>query len=270
MIDTNFRAHDSLDFASSPVYAFFNGELVVRGNRAGPLVFDAIDGHQSSGPVYVGEHRGIPCYAVDLQSVPAGFETVRLWDLLNTESFFFDMAGRALQLLTWNKAHQFCGVCSAKTNRSGSDWSRNCPACGESFYPRLSPCVIMSIRKGNEILLAQRPGSKHRLYTVLAGFVEPGESAEQAVMREVAEEVGIEVGNIRYFSSQPWPFPGQLMLGFMADYVSGELQPDLTEVENTAWFDYQNLPDYPGPNTISGRLIRQTLVEITAESALET
>lgn len=265
MIDTNFRSHDSLDSSSSPLYAFFKGELVIVPNQSSPLVYNQIEGHQSFNPLYVCEYKGEVFYTVELASVPEGLETVRLWDLLNVESFLFDVAGRALQLVTWHKAHQFCGVCGAKTRQSNSDWSCICSSCNQSFYPRLAPCVIMCIRKGNSILLAQRPGSKHNLYTVLAGFVEPGETAEQCVMREVAEEVGIEINNVRYFASQPWPFPGQLMLGFIADYASGELTPDLTEVQNPGWFDYQNLPELPGTNTISGCLIEQTVAEIAAE-----
>lgn len=270
MIDTSFRAHDSLDSALSPLYAFFNGELVVRPDQPGPLSFDDIEDFQSYEPLYVGAHKNQAYYAVELVSVPADFETVHLWELLNVESFLFDIAGRALQLVTWHKTHQFCGSCGAKTIQSVTDWSCACLVCEQSFYPRLSPCVIMSIRKGNKILLAQRPGSKHQMYSVLAGFIEPGETAEQTVVREVTEEVGIEIKNVRYFASQPWPFPGQLMLGFMADYASGELTPDLTEIQDPRWFDYQDLPEYPSTNTISGRLITQTIAEIAAEVAAGT
>jgi len=270
MIDTSFRAHSSLDSTSSAIYAFFNDELVIKTDKAEPLIFGDIEGHQSSEPFYVGEYSGRNYFCVELISIPSGFEVIRLWELLGDDQFPFDLAGRALQLLTWNKAHQFCGTCSARTTLSISDWSRKCSACGQDFYPRLSPCVIMSIRKDNKILLAQRPGSKHDFYTVLAGFIEPGETAEQTVVREVAEEVGIEIKNVRYFSSQPWPFPGQLMLGFMADYASGELNPDLTEVQNPTWFDYQDLPKHPGVNTISGRLIEQTVTEIVADLTVGT
>lgn len=269
MIDTRFRAHDSLNKASSLVYAFFDDKLVTHDKSSEPLVLDDLRHFNCAEPLYVCQYKGQEYFTVELLEVPTGFDVVRLWDFLDDEAFLFDVAGRAMQLLSWNKTHQFCGVCSGKTVASTSDWSRNCSSCGQRFYPRLSPCVIMSIRKDNKILLAQRPGSKHSLYTVLAGFIEPGESAEQAVMREVLEEVGIEIKNIRYFSSQPWPFPGQLMLGYIADYSSGELNPDLTEVENTGWFDYQDLPVHPSPNTISGRLIRQTVEDIEADVAAD-
>ena len=270
MIDTSFRTHNSLNASASPVYVFFNNELVIRDTNAEPLLFEDVKSHCSSEALYVAEYQGQAYYTVELDSLPSGFATMRLWDLLNTESFLFDVAGRAMQLLAWKRTHKFCGVCGTKTEKSGSDWSLRCPGCGQTCYPRLSPCVIMAIRKGDQILLAQRPGSTHKMYTVLAGFVEPGESAEHCVMREAQEEVGIKVKNIRYFGSQPWPFPGQLMLGYIADYDSGEIDPDLDEVQNPTWFDYRNLPEYPGINTISGRLIEQTLAEIVADAELET
>ena len=269
MIDTSFRAHNSLNASASPVYVFFNNELLIKGANAGPLLFEQVEGHCSAEPLYVGEYQGQAYYTVELDSVPSGFETIRLWDLLNTESFLFNVAGRAMQLLAWEKTHQFCGFCATKTEKSDADWSRKCPNCGQTYYPRLSPCVIMAIRRGDQILLAQRPGSTHKMYTVLAGFVEPGESAEHCVMREVKEEVGIKVKNIRYFGSQPWPFPGQLMLGFIADYDSGKIDPDLDEVQNASWFDYRNLPEHPSLNTISGRLIEQAVAEIAAEVTVE-
>lgn len=262
--EISFRPHDSIE-ASSPVYAFFEGKLVTKPASPGTLTFSELEMELPAEPLYVGHHQGSGHYALELSEAPHGFSLVHLWDFLDAPRPFFEMAGRAMQLISWDRSHRYCGSCGSPTQRSPTEWSRRCPACGQSAYPRISPCVIMAVKKGESILLAQRPASRHQLYTVLAGFVEAGESAEQAVRREVREEVGIELNNIRYFGSQPWPFPGQLMIGFIAEYESGDLNPDLKEVINTGWFHYGDLPDHPGENTISGRLIRQAVAEITVD-----
>ena len=266
-LDTKFCAHNSFDVDSSRLYVFFDGKLATKKGKNTWGLAD-LDGVTQEDLLFVGRLNTRTYFVVELSAPQGEFEFTPLQNMTNVSAAEFDMAGRALQLLIWDKTHRYCGNCGANTERSDKDWYRHCPACGHSTYPRLSPCVIMAIRKGRDILLAQRTASRHQLYTVLAGFVEPGESAEQAVCREVFEEAGIEIANVRYMASQPWPFPGQLMLGFIADYQSGELRPDRRELQNTAWFDYQNLPDHPSTNTISGRLIRQLVAEISAEQEI--
>ncbi|RYY75631.1 MAG: NAD(+) diphosphatase [Gammaproteobacteria bacterium] len=167
----------------------------------------------------------------------------------------FQTAGRALQILRWNTDHQFCGRCGKPTVQHFHDLAKSCIACGIDFYPRLSPCIITLVTRGDECLLAWHKRSKVEKYSCLAGFIEIGESPEQTLMREVMEEVGLAVKNIRYIESQPWPFPGQLMLGYFADYEGGDIQVDQNEILVAKWFRYDQLPSVPSATTISGRLI---------------
>ncbi|MFL0799366.1 MAG: NAD(+) diphosphatase [Agarilytica sp.] len=168
----------------------------------------------------------------------------------------FQLAGRALQITRWYRDHQYCGACGSKTRDSRSDRARVCTHCEQRFYPRISPCVIGLVTKGDQCLLARGTRTPEGLFTALAGFVEPGETAEQAFAREVKEEVGVSIENIRYQYSQPWPFPGQLMLGFYADYADGNMVLDEREIIEAGWFSRENLPLTPPLGTIAGRLIQ--------------
>jgi len=167
----------------------------------------------------------------------------------------FQMAGRALQILRWHYDHQYCGRCGAKTQKHQRDLARHCVTCSLDFYPRLSPCIITLVTRGDFCLLAWHNRSKTRRYSCLAGFIEPGETPEETLVREVLEETAIAVKNVRYHSSQVWPFPGQLMLGYFAEYDSGEIQVDPQEIIEAAWFRFDQLPEVPPGATISGRLI---------------
>ena len=167
------------------------------------------------------------------------------------------MAGRASQILAWADTHKFCGRCGTPTEARRSERAKQCPQCQLMAFPRLTPAVIMLVeREDGRALLAwgrQFPG---RFYSALAGFVEPGESLEQAVVREVGEETGVEIDNIRYFGSQPWPFPNSLMIGFNANYVSGELQLQESEIVDADWFSPNDLPPVPqGRMSIAAWLI---------------
>jgi NAD+ diphosphatase len=167
----------------------------------------------------------------------------------------FQLAGRALQMLRWHLDHQYCGRCGKPTVQHLSDIAKTCVKCSLDFYPRLSPCIITLVAKGDYCLLARHAKSKTETYSCLAGFIEIGESPEQTVAREVMEEVSVGVSNIRYVTSQPWPFPGQLMLGYFADYASGDIMPDQNEILDADWYHYTALPKVPPSATISGRLI---------------
>jgi NAD+ diphosphatase len=167
----------------------------------------------------------------------------------------FQLAGRALQILRWHFDHQYCGRCGKPTVQHGRDFAKTCRDCSLDFYPRLSPCIITLVTRGDECLLAQHKRSAKVMNTCLAGFIEVGETPEQTLVREVKEEVNLNVGNIRYFTSQPWPFPGQLMLGYFADYVSGDIVLDETEIVAAQWYVYDKLPNTPSLATLSGRLI---------------
>lgn len=208
---------------------------------------------------FLGYLNGQPCIAAELPvgtAPPKGlaFQHLRsLHTLLNED--LFAIAARAVQLITWDRTHQYCGHCATPMQQAEGERAKRCPKCNLRQYPRLSPAVIMLIHKGEDILLARAPRFRAGMYSVLAGFVEPGESLEETVAREVREEVGIEIKNIRYFGSQPWPFPNSLMVGFVAEYDEGAIVPDLTEIEAADWFHKSNLPPVPGRLSIARKLI---------------
>jgi NAD+ diphosphatase len=175
----------------------------------------------------------------------------------------FALAGRAFQIMDWDRSHQFCGRCAAPTELKTTERARVCPSCSQLHYPRIAPAVMALVRRGNEILLARSPHFAPGMYSALAGFVEPGETLEQCLAREVREEVGVEVKNVRYFASQPWPFPHSLMIAFNADWASGEIRIDPAEIEDAQWFSLDRLPAVlPGKISISRRLLDATLLEL--------
>ena len=165
------------------------------------------------------------------------------------------LLGRAKQIIEWHRTHRFCGQCGSETSLNQGDRSYQCGDCRLFFYPRLSPSIIVCVNKGNEILLAKNVNARGNFYSTLAGFVEPGESIETTVHREVFEEVGIRVKNLKYFSSQSWPFPNSLMLGFHAEYDSGDITIQEAELADAQWFPYDQLPNPPAMISISGWLI---------------
>jgi NAD+ diphosphatase len=223
------------------------GDRVYGVGAAGVVLLDEPVGDA----LYVGELEGRAYFAVRVEHERA----IPLREALAT--FPADeaaLAGRAVQLLDWQRDHRFCGRCGTETVAAEHDASRVCPSCGLSVYARISPAAIMLVTRGDELLLARRPSGA--FWSCLAGFVEPGESLEQTVVREVREEVAIEVGEPRYFGSQPWPFPGQLMVGFTVEWVSGELAVDGVEIGEARWFGPDDeLPPVPPPYSIARALI---------------
>ena len=166
-------------------------------------------------------------------------------------------AFRARALASWRAGSRYCGRCGSPMRDHGDLTARQCSRCGDLVFPRLSPCVIVTVEKEGKILLAKHAQRNQNLYACLAGFVEAGESVEEAVRREVREEVGVEIKNLRYRGSQSWPFPDQLMLAFTADWASGEIQPNHGEIADAAYFDPNHLPVCPRPGSISYRLIHR-------------
>jgi NAD+ diphosphatase len=170
------------------------------------------------------------------------------------------LAGRAYQIAEWARTHRFCGVCGTPAVRLPTEFCLRCPSCGFSAYPRISPAMMVLVRKGDSILLARHTTTATARYTALAGFVEPGESIEQTIHREVYEEVGLKVGNLQYFGSQSWPFPHSLMVAFTADYVSGEIRVQEDEIADARWFGPGDpMPDIAARISIAGSLIRANL-----------
>ena len=167
----------------------------------------------------------------------------------------FRMLAFADQVGTWQVNHRFCGRCGSATQQVPGERCMRCPTCGLDSYARISPSMIVLVTRGDEVLLARSPRFVAGVYSTLAGFVEPGESAEECVAREVREEVGIEVRNLQYLGSQGWPFPHSLMLGFHAEYAGGEIVPQADEIEDAAWFHIENLPPLPMQRSIARYLI---------------
>lgn len=170
------------------------------------------------------------------------------------------LASRAFQVSEWVRTHRYCGVCAAPMRQSTTELCFHCPECGFSAYPRVSPAMMVLIKRGDEILLAQHATYAQARYTALAGFVEAGENLEEAIHREVLEEVGLYVKDLRYFGSQSWPFPHSLMVAYTAEYDGGELSIQEDELADAQWFgpgDY--LPPIPSMESIAGRLVRANL-----------
>lgn len=218
---------------------------------------------------YLGRWEGRACYALGATgTAPEGFAMagLRAW-LGRVEPDFFSLAGRAKQIVEWHRDHRHCGRCGAENQDHPSDRAKLCPSCGLTTYPRLSPSIIVLVRRGEEMLLARNAAWPRRMFSTLAGFVEPGESIEQTVHREVDEEVGLAVENLRYMGSQSWPFPNSLMLGFHADYRAGDIVCQDGEIAEARWFHYSQLPNVPGGTAISRWLIDAFVDEMSSNAA---
>jgi len=208
---------------------------------------------------YLGQLDQAHVYAAELDDdieppEGLGFHTLRsLYGQVDEQ--LFDLAGRAVQILEWDRTHQFCGRCGTPTEYTSSERAKRCPACGLLSFPRLSPAVIVLVERGDDVLLARHTRTTDGMYALLAGFVEPGESLEEAVRREIREESGIEVDRITYFGSQPWPFPHSLMIGFMAQYAGGEMIVDGVEIADARWFSSIAMPKVPPKLSIARKLI---------------
>ena len=208
---------------------------------------------------YLGTLQDCPCYSAEVSpetAAPQGMSFIELRPLYAAlDEDIFLLAGKALQIVNWDQTHQYCGRCGHKTKTLQGERAKKCPACGLISYPHISPAVIMAVLKDNKILLTHNAAFRGNWYSIVAGFVEPGETLEECVKREIREEVGIEVNNIKYFGSQPWPFLNSLMIGFTADWESGEIAVDGKEISDAGWYDAQNLSDLPPKISIAREII---------------
>jgi NAD+ diphosphatase len=209
---------------------------------------------------YLGALDEVGCFAAGLSEdaeAPGGmgFHGLRpLFGLLGEQLFV--LAGRAVQIVEWDRNHRFCGRCGSPTEHAEGERAKRCPDCGLLAFPRVAPAIIVRVTRGDEILLARgRRWGREVMYSVLAGFVDPGETLEECVVREIREEVGIEVRNLRYFGSQPWPFPHSLMVGFTAEYAAGEIRIADDELIDAQWFRADAMPPIPPKLSIARRLI---------------
>ena len=217
--------------------------------------------------VRIGSHGDLPCFLIDMGSEHVEHKHLTFISmralLMQNEISFFGIASRAWQVALFMRTHRFCGQCGSAMQQIDWEMAMQCSRCQHRCYPRISPCIIVSIRHEGKILLAQgKPQRARQMFSTLAGFVESGEKLEQAVHREVFEEVGIKVKNLRYFSSQPWPFPHSLMVGFLADFDSGEIEVDGKEILEAYWFEPDKLPNIPPKLSIARQLIQHTIEEI--------
>ena len=205
------------------------------------------------GALYLGQLDGEPCFAIAGAGPGEPVPLRELFGALTDDEF--GIAGRALGLTAWDRDFAFCGRCGAPTERSTSERARICTRCRHTAYPRLSPAVIMLVERDGKALLARNARFTRPFFSTLAGFVEVGETLEQAVAREVAEEAGLAVDDIRYFGSQPWPFTGSLMIGFTARAQHGDIVADPTELADAGWFAPDELPIVPPKLSIARELI---------------
>ena len=218
---------------------------------------------------YLGQLLDQPCYCAELAdhaSMPEGASLLGLREVFGrVPDDHFALAGRAIQILSWDRSHQYCGACATPTALKQNERARECPSCRLVSYPRLAPAVMALVRRDRQLLLARSPHFPAGMYSALAGFVDPGESLEQTITREVQEEVGLRVTNVRYFASQPWPFPHSLMIAFTTDYLDGEITPDPAEIEDAQWFELDALPRLPSKISISRRLIDSVIADMQSE-----
>ena len=238
-----------------------NDVAVKNGNK--PTIFSQTNPADSRCPVlrvqYLGHRDTTACYAIE---VPSGSALPADWQYSGVRELFgrvpddeLAIAALAVQIIDFDRTTQFCGQCGARTRQLRTERAKLCSDCNQITYPRLSPAIIVLVEKEDQILLACSPRFPPGLHSVIAGFVEPGEMLEHAVQRELREEVGITVKNIRYFGSEPWPFPHSLMIGFVADYAGGEITIDNNEIVSAGWFSRDRLPPIPLPMSISRALI---------------
>lgn len=239
-------------------FVFYEGKLVL--SRAGevavapvpPLrVRAGMDPHEFS------ELDGRPCLAYETDVVPdaSGWRIVPLRDSFSLlDQDLYDKAGTGAELLFWDASTQFCGRCGGRTQREAVIMKR-CVACGALIFTHVSPAIIVLIHKGDSVLMVRAHNFRGTHFGLVAGFVEPGESLEHCVHREVLEETGLQIANVRYFGSQPWPYPCGVMIGFHADYVSGEIHVQESELKEAHFFARTALPELPGKLSLARRLI---------------
>src|SRR5208283_4154255 len=215
---------------------------------------------------YLGRLNDTDCIAVGVAAdtpEPAGWQWRGLRTLfLQLADSQLALAGRASQVVEWERSHRFCGRCGSATRDKVAERAKECPVCGHVSYPRVSPAMMVLVTRERELLLARARRFPQAVYSALAGFVEAGESIEDCIHREVREEVGVKVGGLQYVASQPWPFPHSLMIAFTAEYAGGEVRPCDDEIADAQWFALNALPQLPSPVSIARHLIDTTVARL--------
>lgn len=220
---------------------------------------------------FIGTLDGVDCYAAAYpkgKEPPAGMQLMAARGLFQkVDEVLLAVAGRSLAIAEWDVTHRFCGRDGTPTELVPGERARRCPVCHTPFYPRISPAVIVLVTRGDSMLLARSSNFPMPFFSTLAGFVEPGESLEETVLREVKEEVGVDLQNLRYFGSQPWPFGRSLMVGYTAEYAGGEVKVDGKEIVEAQWFTIDNLPRIPPRLSIARHLIDSFIERVKASRA---
>jgi NAD+ diphosphatase len=249
--------------AGAICFVFRKGDLLVGPSMIGDFlpIYDELSqiSHLILRSNFMGELDGRPTFAVEVDEaapdpLPFGFEQLRgAFGTLDEGAWL--IAGRASMIVDWDRSHQVCGQCGHRTQYLLAERAKRCPNCGLVAYPRVSPAIIVLVERGDDVLLARGIRQSSGMYALIAGFVEAGESLEEAVHREIQEEVGIEVDAVQYFGSQPWPFPHSLMVGYTAQYRAGEIRIKPDEIADARFFAPHNLPPIPPRLSIARRLI---------------
>jgi NAD+ diphosphatase len=260
--------------AAALVFAFRDGKLLVRGSREErdatparlPTWSDIVALGVDGAAHFLGALEGCGCVAL---RVAADAAEPHGWRYAGLRSLFFRLpepmlalAGRAAEVVEWDRTHRFCGACGTPMRDKADERAKQCPACGLVAYPRVSPAMMVLVTRGRELLLARSHRFAQPIFSALAGFVEPGESIEDCIYREVREEVGLEVRDPVYFDSQPWPFPHSLMVAYTAEYAGGEIALEDAEIAEARWFSPDALPNLPSPVSIARRLIDATVARL--------
>jgi NAD+ diphosphatase len=251
------NAPDALWF----VYSEYRLLVMISGDKASiPSTEDICGSGVNIGEkLFLGTFRGRGCFAAEGMLPEPGPADARFQELRSLygclESGFYEIALLGVHLVQWDRTCQYCSRCREHLTRRNDIRAKECPGCGRLEFPRISPAIIVLIEKGDTLLLARSNRFSGPFFSILAGFVEPGESLEEAVRREVEEETGILVKDIAYFGSQPWPFPDSLMIGFTAQYASGEIRIDEEEIAEAGWYRADKLPQIPGKLSIARQLI---------------
>jgi NAD+ diphosphatase len=256
------QAATDIDLANSHWLVFCRGKLLVKLEQQQLILpnwqeikyytADIIRQH------YLGKQDGLACQVIELGNVhytkPLYLYNLREAITLLPQQWFTAVV-TASQVLNWDKQHQYCPYCATPLQFIRTERAKICPNCKLRQYPRISPAMIVMITKGEQVLLSRSPHFKSGMYSVQAGYLEAGENVEQAIIREVMEEVGLKIKNLNYFGSQAWPFPHSLMLAFTAEYASGELKINKQELEDASWYSVHNLPTLPATNSIAWQML---------------
>ncbi|HET9338730.1 MAG TPA: NAD(+) diphosphatase [Casimicrobiaceae bacterium] len=247
-------------------FAFAGPKLVVRGSVDRPAIptLGELDAAGIGGDRhFLGSLAGAPCVAIALDesaSIPDGYAAAGLRAFfLKLDEPLLALAARAYQIADFDRTHRYCGRCGTRTRLRDDERAAECPSCGLVAYPRVSPAMMALVTRGRELLLARSARFATGMYSALAGFVEPGETIEDCIAREVREEVGVEIARPVYFASQSWAFPHSLMIAYTAEYASGDIRLDDPEIEDARWFPLDALPALPSPVSIARRLIDATV-----------